>query len=337
MKKILALLLALLMLVSLCACGGGAPSSEGFGGKNPAVSQDQPGGEDLEQSMEDLEDALEILEYLKPEGWDENDFGAYIYDVWDESQLPDILPGPVEGMKPYQTFYKDYKHEDLQDDYSVGLLNYEAHDDYRAYGVSFYATFEQLEEYLSALRDKGFTGGTREEYDDVWLEYHFSDSGNWYIYIFFNTNDDEDGAFDGCATVYATDSVWDYPDSVAGTSLPRAGAPAYDYNSEFWVETYQHESGDMPTLNFDLKSDPFPESETQSWWMWFAYYGTVAAQAKAHVQQMLSEGWELQWESEDGENYWSALQKDGVYAVVNCFDGYELQVGFSDMIENLSY
>ena len=74
MKRLLAILLAGLMLFSFAACGNNEtdPISQG--------------------DLDDLDDALDKLEQLLPEGWDENNYGAYIYNVWDSEFLPDCFP-----------------------------------------------------------------------------------------------------------------------------------------------------------------------------------------------------------------------------------------------------
>ena len=273
MKKLLIIALALIMTLSFAACplGGGDDEQPPANDKTPAATPDEDIGLS-DKELEDFENALEILEALKPEGWSENNYNMYIYDVWDEDALPDCLPGPIEGMKPSQTSIKDYKHDDLQSDYSVGLIHYNSHEEYRSYNVSFYATNDQLLSYVDALKANGFSGGTSDSLEeDTWIEFHFSTDG-WYVYIFFNTN------------------------------------------------------------------DAFPDSTEQSWWTWLTYYGADYEVAKAYTQQLVNEGWTLTSEYEDySGDYYSFLEKDGVYASSKCYGGYEHEVGFSDMVENLSY
>ena len=125
MKKLSALLLVLVMLFSLAACGGGDDKPPSSDPGKQSESTDQL----TQKELDDVEKAFEMLEALKPEGWDENNFGAYIYDVWDEAFLPDCLPGPVDGVKVDQTTLKDYSHDVLNGDYSVGPLCYENHQE----------------------------------------------------------------------------------------------------------------------------------------------------------------------------------------------------------------
>ena len=340
MKKLLIIALALIMTISFAACplGGGDDEQPPANDKTPAATPDEDIGLS-DKELEDFENALEILEALKPEGWSENNYNMYIYDVWDEDALPDCLPGPIEGMKPSQTSIKDYKHDDLQSDYSVGLIHYNSHEEYRSYNVSFYATNDQLLSYVDALKANGFSGGTSDSLEeDTWIEFHFSTDG-WYVYIFFNTNDDDGGAFDGHATVYATDSLHERPKTFAGTPLPQTGAVSYDVMSYFYIESYNYTTDEMGGFDFPLNTnDAFPDSTEQSWWTWLTYYGADHEAAKAYTQQLVNEGWTLTSEYEDySGDYYSFLEKDGVYASSKCYGGYEHEVGFSDMVENLSY
>ena len=98
MKKLLALLLTLAMVFSLAACGkdtdkttdGDDSGASNNGNGDPIIS---------DEDVEDFEDAMDKLEGLMPEGWDENRYGAYIYDVWDQEFLPDCFPAPPRGSK----------------------------------------------------------------------------------------------------------------------------------------------------------------------------------------------------------------------------------------------
>ena len=334
-KRTLAFLLAFVMLLALAACGGGdEPSSEEFGGKNPAVSQNQEKENDLDADMEDVDQALEILEYLKPEGWDENGFGAYIYDVWDEEVLPDCLPGPVEGVKADQSFLKDYSHDVLNGDYSVGPLLYESCEDFRTYGVRFYATEAQLDAWLDALRANGFSGGQISDRDSEWWEFNFCSNDGWFVYILFNTNDNEDGEFDGAASVYATSDLFPLPEAIAGESipLPQRGMTSSDYTQ--YYTAYDMNYNDV---DFDLTSSTFSELG-EYFAAWFSYYGTEIQDAKDYAQTLVGAGWELQYESESDGCYYATLHRDGIYGVVNYYD-YDvmMEIGFSDIIENLQY
>ena len=322
MKKLFALTLALALVLSLAACGGkDAPSGGGQqGGSTGGVTQ---------KDLEDADKALEILEAMIPEGWDENPYGAYIYKVWDEEFLPDCFPAPIDGIEVDQTFFKDYEHDTLNGSYNVGPLSYENKEDYREYGVRFYATEAQLDEFIAALEAKGFTGGQVSDRDSEWWEFYYYNNDGWFMYLLFNTNDDQDGKFDGALSASATDTVFPLPASVDGIPLPQKGMTDSDYTKYYAIQDY---NGDT---DFNLATDPLP---SELYVAWFYYYGTVMQDAKDYAQQLVGEGWELQYDSEDGDTYYSMLLKDGVYAVSNYY-GYDamMEVGFSDMAENLSY
>ncbi len=353
MKKLIALLLALIMLLSLTACGVGDKIGDKIADKivdsiTDSVDKDKDDKQDKEkdndddpvltdEEIEDFNNALEMLEALTPEGWDENSYGAYIYNVWDEEFLPDILPGPVEGMKADQTNFKDYKHDVINGDYSVGPIVYDSYEDYREYSVSVYATTAQLDAYVAELKAAGFTGGERSYSDSEWREFHFTHPDGWFLYIFYNTNADDGGNYDGRASIILTNDVHESPASIAGVKLPTAGVPDYDVKAYAEYETYVYATDEMGYLPVDWNGS-FPDSSEMSWWIFFTYYGADDEYATSYVEELKSAGWELQWSNDQQDGYLNyALEKDGVYMVVDCFKGCELRVGFSDMIENISY
>ncbi len=361
MKKVLGCLLVAVMMLSLAACSpedaenllgeiiennGGLEEIVGDVVDNLGITSGEEGstgsegsGDILtEEDLEDLENALEQLEALKPEGWDENLYGMYIYDVWDEEFLPDVLPGPVEGVLPYDTTFKDYKHDVMNQNYSVGMIEYESYEDYHEYGVNFYATKEQLDQYVESIRNAGFTGGESSHPDSEWREFSFSHKDGWYLYMWFNTNNDNDGKFDGCASVSLTDNLYTRPDSIAGVKLPTVGVIAYDYTKGVSYDTYVYETGEMGYKDVEW-SESFPDKNAMSWWIFFDYYGVDLEQVNAYRDQLVNDGWVLERTSEgsDGSYIKNILKKGDVYMVANWNSRSMLQIGFSDMQENIDY
>ena len=332
MKKLLALLLALAMVISLAACGGNTDPTEpdpteAQTGKPTEKNETDPTILDSED-LEDLEDALDKLEDLMPEGWDENKYGAYIYEVWDSEFLPDCFPEPPEGIDIDQTTFKDYDHDTLNGDYSVGPLTYESYEEYREYGVGFYATQEQLDAFVAAVEAKGMTGGQIE--DGEWCIYEYF-GGGWYMEIFANLmhNDKE---YDYWVSVDATDDLFDLPQSISGIPLPQCGFVSYDYSKYFTIQDF---SDGYEDVDFNLSGDTLP---TEYYAAWLNYYCATNQDAIDYARQLKDLGWEVEWESDSEDGYRCCLHKDGIYAVSNyySYDGV-LEVGFSDMIENLSY
>ncbi len=322
MKKLFMLLLTLAMVLTLIACGPGEQEGQGGEGTQPPQSiLDQ-------KDLEDLDEALDILEALIPEGWDENNYGAYIYGVWDEEFLPDCFPAPPEGVKVDQTTFKDYNHDTLNGDYSVGPLIYESKEEFREYGVSFYATQEQLDAFVAAVEAKGMTGGQIE--DGEWKFYNYFD-GSWFMEIFVRSALSEDD-YDYSVSVDATDSLFSLPQSISGIPLPQCGMVGYDHSNYYTIQDF---SEDYVDVDFDLSSDTLPQEYYAAW---FNYHCATNADAMDYAQQLKDLGWEVVWESDGEDGYRCCLQKDGVYAVSNYYD-YDcvVEVGFSDMAENLSY
>ena len=328
MKKLFVLLLALMMVFSLVACDLG--NTEDPDKDNPGTSNNGDNSTSSilsDKDREDLDDALDKLESLMPEGWDENKYGAYIYEVWDSEFLPDCFPDAPEGVKVDQTTFKDYDHDTINGDYSVGPLTYDSYEDYREYGVGFYATADQLNAFVAAVEAKGMTGGQIE--DGEWCIYEYFGNG-WYMEIFANLmhNDQE---YDYWVSVSATDCLFELPESISGIPLPQCGFVSYDHEY-YTINDFTNGYEDM---DFDLSSDTLP---TEYYAAWFNYYGTENQQAIDYARQMKDLGWEVEWETDGEDGYRCCLKKDGIYMVVNYYD-YEcmIEVGFSDMVENLSY
>lgn len=318
MKKILALLLAAMMIFTLAACGNNDDDS-------PTINND-----DIltDEDLEDLDEALEILEALMPEGWDENRYGAYIYDVYDSDFLPDCFPKQIDGTLAYNTTFKDYDHDVLNGDYSVGYIMYESYEDYREYGVSFYVTEDQLNEFLVQIEAKGFKGEMEID-SDYWTEGFYAKS-DWAMYLVLNPNDDKDGEYFGCLSVSATDDLFELPKSISGTTLPTFGIVTSDYN----YYTIQDFSEGYEDVDFDLTKDTFPPEYYAAW---FDYYGVSKQNAVDYVEELEANGWGFEYNyGEDTDLYRIVLKKENVYAYCNYENGY-LMLGFSDMIENLTY
>ncbi len=323
MKKTLIFILALLAVFAFASCD----KQDGNSGTTPNDEILTP------EDLEEFDKAVEILEQMTPDGWDENDYGMYIYDVWDSDFLPDIMPAPVEGIKVDQTNFKDYKHKVMNDDFSVGPIWYESYEDYREYSVSFEANVAQLDEFIAAVREKGFVGNestNREE--DEWWELEFYHEDGWFMYITFrqSTYNQE---YDGHVGVSLTDSVFERPAAVDGIPLPNKGMPAYNYTEYSTILT-----GAEGEIDFDLAKDSIPADD--DYVIWFSYYGTEAADSKEYAATLVGEGWEIVQEDDNTAegDYYALLKKGEDYAQVDfiSYDGI-LEVGFSSMVENLQY
>ncbi len=331
MKKLFALVLALIMLLSLAACGGEKTPESGT--DNNSSSKPTPDASNsISIDWEALDSALSVLDTLKPEGWDEDPYGMYIYDVWDQEFLPDVMPAPIDGIKIDSTRFKDYNHDVMNKDYSVGPIEYDDYKDYRKYSVSFNATIEQLDAFIAAVKEKGFVGTeTTTHEEDSWWEYYYYNESGWFMHIFFNTVSSD--GYDGFASVSLTDSIFDKPASVAGIPLPQKGAPAYDYTkySFYFDENYDE-------VSFDITKDTFPDSYYA---IFFEYYGVDAKYCKEYTSQLVNAGWTIEQEDDKVEsenNYYALLKKDGEYSQVYFapYNGF-MQVGFCTMPEGLQY
>ena len=306
MKRMLAILISVLLVVSFSACGA---DKEGYDKDKPAVTTK---GQQIKL----------------PKGWGENNYGAYIYDVWDADFLPECFPAPMDGVKVEQTTFKDYDHDTLSSSYAVGPLFYDSYEDYREYGLSFYANSDELEAFIAAVEAKGLQGGLTEE--GTWTFSNYFGNG-WFMEIFVREALGQDD-YQYIVNVNATDSLFALPKTVSGIPLPQCGVTDYDYNKYYTIQDFSEGYEDV---EFDLAKDKLPK---QYYAAWFNYYGTVNQDAIDYAQQLKDLGWEVEWESQSEDGYRCCLKKDGVYAVSNYY-AYDcmMEVGFSDMVENLSY
>jgi len=321
MKKFLQLLLAGALLFSAVSCSKSGTSDKQ--GEEDGVKESKQG------DLGDVDKALDLLKTLIPEGWDENRYGAYIYNEWDEEFLPDCFPDPPSGIKVDQTTFKDYDHDTLNGSYSVGPLSYESYEDYRQYGVSFYANEEHISAIIADIEGKGMKGGLEDE--GTWTFYSYFD-GEYYLQIFIREAFSEED-YDYLVAIDATDSLHKLPESIDGIPLPQCGFVSSSYESGYY--TIQDFSEGYEDIDFDLSKDKLPDEYFAAW---FSYYCATAQDAKDYAQKLVSLGWELQYESESDGSYYASLYKDGVYAVSNYIHyDVEFQVGFSDMIENLTF
>ncbi len=332
MKRLVTLLLALMMVLSLASCAKKDEGGDNSNGTTSTSTPDKDGESAAGNESSKADDAGDKTETVLPEGWDENRYGMYIYEVWDAEFLPDVMPAAPEGIEVDQTVFKDYKHDTMSGGYGIGPISYENYDDYREYGVSFYCTVEQLDAFFAAAEAKGFVGGntTNREEDSWWEEVYYNESG-WYMYVTFkpSTYNDE---YDGFASVSLTDSVYKRPTSISGNPLPQKGMPGYDFINDCYIYTAEYDA-----VDFDI-DDTFPTDKDYS--MFLDYYGTTAEYAKTYTAELVAAGWTVtqgDQMQEDG-GYYALLEKDGQYAQVDFieYDGI-LQIGFASMVEFLQY
>lgn len=329
MKKIVRLLMMALLVFSLVACGSNESNNEGNNANEGSTNSNLNNDVDLD----DVDEALDLLESLQPEGWSQGNYGGYIYDVYDSEFLPDCFPSQVDGTLAYMTKFKDYKHDVMNQDYSIGELYYDSYEDYRCYSVSFYTTSDQLSSYIQAIVDKGMYGymeGEGEGFGGQDWRYGFYAGNGWAMSLFYNPNDNKDGEFDGCVTVNATQDLFELPKSINQIPLPQKGITTTNQK----VYTIQDFSNGYEDVDFDMVNGQFPDEYYAAW---VDYFGYCKAYAQDYVTELQQAGWAIEYEYANEEDlYWMILKKDNIYANVKYEQSY-LQVGFSDMIENFTY
>ena len=321
MKKALAILLVVLMMFSFAACdnnGDTDPDND-----NSGVSQ---GGENGD---------VDSYEQLKlPEGWENYASHAYIDDVWDTSVLPEVLPGPIDGIITSETVYKDNVH--AKGDLQVGHLKYEKSEDYRYWEVRFEASKDQFDSYLAALDEKGFVGALDTDIsEDDRYTYCYSHSDGYYVYLHYGSYDDGDAEMRS-GYMQVTDSVYDYVDSVVGIPLPQFGVPWHDYSINS-LQIWSNEEDDYIYEDFDVKNDAFPTDleDGEIFEIMFDYYGCNLEKAKEYSDQIKASGWEeISYFSENSQN--SCYRKDELYLRVIMGNGHEMTVWIGNTDEYYS-
>ena len=323
MKKLLAILLAAIMMLSLMACGNNEP---------PSVNE---GGEENKGGNTNIAD-VDSYEKLKlPEGWDNYSTHATIDDVWDTSVLPEILPGPIDGMIAIETVYKDKVHTKYE--LSVGRLDFEKSEDFRLWEVTFQATQAQFVAYLDALKNNGFVGAldTRESEGDRSV-YSFSNSAGYYISMQYGTiGDSGEDVRKGFITI--TDSLYDKPTSVNGIPLPEFGVASGDYSEDGYIDIWDNSVDDYRSEDFDWFKDSFPTDlpEGNYFELSIVYFGGNLECAKKYTSQLPSLGWELVSDFSENSDY-STYKKDGIFLEVFVDDGHEINIWFGDYHETYS-
>ena len=337
MKRRIALILALMLLFTLAACGGKSdPPAQSGNSSSGDGNSSSPGL--TQKEIEEAEQAMETLEaWARAQGWDENPYGNWIYAVWDSEVLPACVPKEIEGVQVDQTTYKEKRHDTYTESYGIGNLNY-ADKSYEQWGVSFYCTTGQLDEFVAAMEANGFYGGqtSESEYRPTW---EWLGNG-YYAYLSVNPQITGEGDYTCLAWFDITqDDNNPYPVAFMGTKLPQMGAVVYNYKVDGAGYAWVGEDYDMVEGFWDVFADKgeLPED----WGMWLDYFGVNIEDAKACAQNMAAQGWTITHESTwyDGEGYVCYLEKGEIVGgVAQGADGpFTFSVGFGSIEENLWY
>jgi len=351
MKKLVTIALAMVLALSLLtACGGNSnsnntPSSGNTSGSSTSTTSasSTPSGGLTDKEIQDANDAMDQLEaWAKAQGWDDNQYGNWIYGVWDSDVLPGCVPKEIEGVKADQTTYKEKRHDTYNGDYHVGSMGF-PDQKYEVWGVSFYCDDDQLDAFIGAIEAGGFFGGQTEvsEYAPTW---EWIGNG-YYAHLYVNAQISGEEGYNKLASFYITETrQTPRPSSFQGLKLPDVGE-YLSYTPDgigFGWDT----ASDNSVENF---WDPYADKGTlpDQWYVWYNFFGVTVDQAKAYAQQLVSQGWTVEYENNDdygwGETprpaYSCQLIKNGIYAAVsvNDYSVYGIDVRFGTMAESLYY
>jgi hypothetical protein len=344
MKKILALILAAALALTLAACGGNKPpantgasgDSNGNTGSNGVIDQ---------KNLDDLDNALsEASEYLKSLGLEEDEFGFTQYGVWNTDLLPECLPGePATGIVEIdRTEFKDRNHEEMMVDraggeYHVGNISF-PDKEYDRHMVLFTCTKDAILEFADSMKAAGFEYGEiiADSYDTniEWL-------GNGY-YVHLNARGDwEDDGDDFWTSVSATSTLGNpRPKSFSGAPLPTVGIVSQytEFTGHGWDEAVDDSIYDFWDVYNDKGELP------DDWDVWYEYDFVTMDQAKDYVKTLTAAGWEIVYDGEDTNSngddvYYAQLKKGDIFAAVDApYDGHNnMAVRFGTYAESLYY
>jgi predicted small lipoprotein YifL len=327
LKKLIALTFALILAISLAACGGSGSTI------TPLANNSAPGssqGADSSNDMEDLRDALSALDALTPEGWTDGDYDATIYDVWDSSVLPDCVPKEISGVAVGQTNYKSKDKPSLRDMNEVGAMKFE-NSEYECWGLEFEGTQAQIDEFVKAMSDNGFLGGANGS--KYGYNYEWAGNGHYACMLTFGDSDDLSASFQ------ITPAIHKLPSAFFGTKLPQTGIILSPFSS---IDNTGYDSDGNEIYDYwnpENDAGTLPEDYIT----WIGYYGVTLEEAKEYAHSLESAGWEITWEGKysdndpDGTSYHAYLQKSENELCVVEFassDSYVLNVGFANMNES---
>jgi hypothetical protein len=340
MKKVVLLALALILALSLAACDGNSGNSGG----NTAPSGNTRSGDTNTTSPSsrdgDIDEAISRLnEYLKSLGLEEDEYGFTQYGVWNSDLLPDCVPAAPSGVIDVdRTEYKDKKHEDMMAGlgagYGVGNLSF-PDKNYEEHMVMFTCTPAALAEFLDGIDANGFKGGLYEVDPNNKSRYEWVGNGYYAHMISYEDWDDKNII---SVELVLTPTLNPFPKSFQGTPLPDFGLimsyeefGGYGWENDDSVDNFwdkYNDKGDLP----------------EYWNIWYEYDFVTMDEAKAYVQKMTSNGWEIAYESEEegwsGEiEYNAQLKKGDIRAAVGApYDGRNnMAVRFGTDFESLYY
>ena len=348
MKRLLTITLAIMLILSIAACnpkdkvqdalrdelsGNNSGNSGNSGNGGNSGNSGNSGNGNI--SDDELQDAMDQLEkWALAQGWDENRYGNWIYGKWDSEVLPSCVPKEIDGVKVDQTSYKEKRHDTYSGSYGIGDVSF-SDGAYEEWGVSFYCTDAQLDEFIAAMEANGFYGG--QIYDSEYApEWAWLGNG-YYAHMHVNPQSMGEDGYDNFASFSITqDNHNPYPVAFMGTKLPKIGVVMYDYTEGAGMG-WDGEDYELVEPIWDVFADK-GQLYDNGWNLWLDYFGVKPEQAAACVQDLVAQGWTLTYEDTtyDGEGFVYHLEKGDMVAGVEQ-SAYTMSIRFADISENIWY
>ncbi len=319
MKKFLSTLLALALACATCfafvACDDGNGNGGGGGGT---------GGGGGSSSVTNIYDNSP-----HKDKWDRNDYGSWVYDVWDSTVLPSYFPSqPAGEMKELETTYEAATDKMLGSTFRVGSIDVD--EQVENYGVHFQGTMAQVESIKAEMEQKGFLVHTVSDYDwqtgEEELERYDCYSKDNFVCISVN---ERYGVSDGetcpyTVSITAVGKIFDYPDTFAGLPMPLGYLTQEAGYSQVEGEDYDY-------VDYPLSIAP-----TAEYWGIYemSFMGISLTQYQNYVTQVTGAGYTVTSSSTPtgSENVYRANLNNGTNYLILTFyaDDSYVVLGFSN-------
>lgn len=303
MKKILALTLALLLVLSLAACGGkGEPDSQPSNSNTPSGNTPSSGlSQDELDETNEAWDKLMAMSYSADWNWDKDGDYGYINGTWDTEVMYDPVPAPPADIDVVEMQYNGKKSAQFgEGGGSVGRLYIDSNE-YEQIWVNFNCSVAQRDELIKSFTDAGWLmrEDLSESSEDNW---HFCYGGEYYAFLraddFLADEGYEIGGYLNVLPAY-----YEMPKSVAGVPLPQAGVMM----GEDWIDGYDKDFNMIESdegIPLDTPADKMP-----ALWMFVSeeYDGVSVADIQAYRDQLAADGWEISYEYTNGPDDYDPL------------------------------
>lgn len=310
-KKIIVLFISALMILSLAGCkkkkgqddsGGNNPGGGSNNNINDIIKDPEYNPSDPTQYI--YKSVFENSPYK--EQWKTSRRGAYIYNIWDSSVLPDVFPSKPDSVTSVdRTSFVGLLDEKIE--YRApGELYIEVDYDTDAkpwtyYYVMFEGNESTYNDIISDISQKFEYENERESgWDDRLIGDLYAYSKEWYLYLRYsqNINWGDSGYVttdEFSFTLYAMPVHHTLPKQVEGLLLPQFG---YLLNGVFDLIGYESGDDDYTYTSYNFETGTANGSLKSNWsTSEINYYGGTKEDAESYGEYLISQGYEKTYDS----------------------------------------